>query len=478
MAGARIAALSLAPALSGETRIHQVARTLRQAMIRGDLALGSRLMGHAQLAAQLGVSRNTVVDALALLEQEGFVRTAARSGTYAAFHLPTETPTAAGWPLPLTRWATRALAGQVPNIGGQYEIDFRIGQPVPELYPTAWSQALAQRAAQANRFAGLPSPRELALGPLETRQALADYLMRQRGAQVTPDMLMLTSGTQASLDALARLFLEEGRQVALEDPTYPLARSVFGASGAQLLHIPVDAHGLIADQLPEHADLLYLTPAAQFPTTVAMPAQRRAAILRWGRQTGALVIEDDYAADLYHTGHPQSVLQGLAPERVILLGSFSKSLAPVSRSGFIVAPPAIIEVLAATRPLTDRAPSLQDALALGDLLASGAYSRHLRQVRQILAQRHQALAAALACELPTFKLVRAHAGLHVLVKLPDHFTEEHALHAAQSAHIGVTPLGPLYSGSGQSGLLLAFAHLSPEQLTTGIRRLRQAFVAF
>jgi transcriptional regulator, GntR family len=459
--------LTLLPPETGEALHTRTERTLRAAIGQGRLPQGTRLPGHRALAAALGVSRNTLVDALAQLEIEGYVEVRGRSGTRVCVP-PDEAAPPSPPPLPLSAWARRALGGQVEDAGGEYEFDLRIGQPVPELYPArAWAQALARRAAAPHEGEGLRDP----LGPPETRRALAAYLRSERGAQVTPEMILLTGGTQSSLDALSRILLEPGRLAVTEQPGYPGAHAAFSATGAQVLGAAVDGGGLRPGDLPARADLLYLTPACQYPTTVTLGAARRQEVIRWARRSGAFVLEDDYAADLHWQGRPPSVLQGQAPDRVILLGSFSKSLAPVTRSGFVVAPPEVTEVLSRTRPLTDRVPGVLDALALADVLASGAYTRHLRRARALLAHRGGALLTALRTELPQWEALPARAGLHLYVRLPPGSDEQAIL--ASAARLGVA-LSPARSGEagGEPAVLLAFGHLSPEALRRAVRRLR------
>ncbi|WP_419866875.1 PLP-dependent aminotransferase family protein [Deinococcus xianganensis] len=464
-------ALTLPPAQPGETRHAQVTRTLRTAITRGLLPEGTRLPGHRRLAEHLGVARNTLVDALAQLELEGYVQAQGRSGTRVSVpaHAPPAPPTGA---LPLSAWAQRALAGQVEDAGGEYLVDFRVGQPVPELYPeAAWTQALARRAAQALRAGPPDDP----LGPLETRRALAAHLNAERGAQVTPDMILLTGGTQGALDALARVFLEPGRVAAVEDPTYPGARAALAATGAQVQPVPVDEQGVRPDRLPTQATLLYVTPGCQYPTGAALPATRRQALITWARGSGAFILEDDYAADLYHAARPPAVLQGVAPDRVILLGSFSKSLAPVTRSGFLAAPPDVVRVLAATRPLTDRVPGRLDALALADVLGSGAYSRHLRRARTALTHRRDVLVQALAEHLPGWTPHPAPGGLHLYLPLPTGWTEPRALNGAARQGVALSPVAPLAQGPHAPAVLLGYAHLNPEQLRGGAARLGRAW---
>nr|WP_189067979.1 PLP-dependent aminotransferase family protein [Deinococcus radiotolerans] len=464
--------MALLPAQPGETRQAQVTRSLRGAIVRGLLPEGTRLPGHRRLAEHLGVSRNTLVDALGQLELEGYVQAQGRSGTRVSVPAHPERPAAPRGTLPLSAWAQRALTGQVEDAGGEYAVDFRVGQPVPELYPeAAWTQALARRAAQALR-AGTPDD---PLGPLETRRALAAHLNAERGAQVTPDMLLLTGGTQGALDALARVFLEPGRTAAVEDPTYPGARAALAATGARVQPVPVDGQGVQPAQLPTRAALLYVTPGCQYPTGVALPAARRQALIRWAQDTDAFILEDDYAADLYHAARPPAVLQGVAPDRVILLGSFSKSLAPVTRSGFLAAPPDVVRVLAATRPLTDRVPGRLDALALADVLSTGAYSRHLRRARAVLTHRRDVLLHELSLRLPSLHPHPSPGGLHVYLPLPAYWTETGAVEQAAEQGVAVSRVSPLTDGPHPPAVLLGFAHLTPEQLRAGAARLARAW---
>lgn len=453
----------LLPELPGEALHARTTRSLRHAIRQGLVPEGTRLPGHRSLAASLGISRNTVVDAIEQLEIEGFVEVRPRSGTRvnlpstAVETPPIEQPEPV---LPLSAWANRALTGITSDVKGTYTFDFRIGQPVPELYPAqAWASALARRA---EKITDQPTPDSL--GPLETRRALASYLRAELGAQLTPNMVMMTGGTQSALDALARLFLEEGRTAALEFPPYARVDQAFRATGATVQSVPVDEQGLMTEHLPQQASLAYVTPGCQYPTTVTMSAPRRQQLIKWARTRNCFIVEDNYAADFHHTGRPPSVLQGLAPDRVILLGSFSKSLAPVTRSGFVVAPPNIIRVLAYTRPLTDHIPSRLDTLALADLLSTGQYARHLRNIRQLIRHRKETLQEALQEHLPHWKITPTHAGFHTHIQLPSHLHQAEILQKAQTLGVALTPTAP-------HGMLLAFAHLPSEQIRVGIKLL-------
>ncbi|MFC4452801.1 PLP-dependent aminotransferase family protein [Deinococcus sonorensis] len=461
----------LLPALPGEPQHTRAARTLRDAVQRGDLPPAERL-GARSLARAWSMGRATVQDALDQLQAEGYLEVRPQSGTYVAsgpFAAAASTPVRHPPAVPLSSWAVRALSGQRADAPAQYQVDFRIGQPAG-LFPSGlWAEALARQAeqlAQLTLDAG-------ELGPLHTRRAIAGWLSRERGAQVTPDMVMLTGGTQSALDLLGRTWLEPGRTAVVEDPCYPGARRAFAATGAALVPAGVDAQGLDPAGLPASASLLYLTPGCQFPTTATLSASRRAQLLQWAEAAGAFIIEDDYAADFHHTARPPAPLQAQAPQQVILLGTFSQSLAPALRSGYLVAPPEVLDVLARTRPLTDRHPPTLDALALADFLTSGGYGRHLRRARTQLAHRAEVLEAALHAELPQLSSRPVRAGLHLYLPLPATQQETEVQDRAAAMGVGVSGVAEYSVNAQPPALLLAFAHLTPEQLREGVRLLKR-----
>ncbi len=462
----------LLAARPGEAQHQRAARSLREAAQTGALAPGSRLSSRS-IAQSWGLARNTVQDAIEQLQAEGYVEIRPRSGSYLAapgeaLSVPALQPPAAA----LSGWATRALAGQRPGDPAHFEIDMRLGQS-PGLFPSElWAQALARRAGDQ---AALLASGEL--GPAETRSAIADWLTRERGAAVTPGMVMLTGGTQSALDLLSRIYLEPGRVAVMEDPGYPGARRAFGAVGATLHPVPVDAGGLDVSRLPAEASLAYVTPGCQFPTTATLSAARRQRLIAWAQERQCFILEDDYAADFHHAARPPTPLQGLAPEGVILLGTFSQSLAPALRSGYLVAPPAVLDILARTRPLTDRHPPTLDALALSDFLASGGYMRHLRRARTQVAHRHEVLLGALQAALPQLAPLPARAGLHLYLPLPDGQAEAAFLARAAEQGLGLSGAAAYGQLNHPPALLLAFAHLSPEALRDGVSRLAAAFNA-
>ncbi|WP_425147967.1 PLP-dependent aminotransferase family protein [Deinococcus sp.] len=473
----------LLPARPGETQHQRAARTLREAVRRAELLPGTRLSTRT-LAAAWRLARVTVQDALDQLRAEGVVEVRARSGSYVSQgtvrgdvsgdeRRRAQTPE-----VPLSKWAQRALTGERSEAGGSGDrIDFRLGQSAGLFPSQMWAESLARWAARSGQDGPAAELlRPSALGPYGTRQAIAGWLTRERGAEVTPEMVMLTAGTQSALDLLARTYLEAGRVAVIEDPGYPGARRALGAVGAEVCGVPVDQQGLQVASLPPLAALAYVTPGCQFPTTVTLSAGRRAALLDWASSANAFIVEDDYAADFHHAARPPAPLQAQAPWQVLLLGTFSQSLAPALRSGYLVAPPAVLDTLARTRPLTDLHPPTLDALALADFLASGGYARHLRRARTRLAHRHELLHGALhqvgLTPLP------ARAGSHLLLPLPHGLDEAEVQARAAALGVGVAKLSDYaLKASGSSALLLAFAHLSPERIREGAALLGEAMAS-
>lgn len=456
-----------------EPLYRQVYQALREAILAGALPEGSKLPSSREFAKTWGVARNTVLEAFELLEIEGFIETRPASGTYVAHSVHPELTLEVPAPgLKLTEWALRALQTPVRPHYEHIEVDFRLGNVPNEFFPAeAWARALRERAKALQGGLGQYGDE---LGPLETREAISSYLARERGVKATAGMVMLSSGSQGSLDALARVFLEPGKTVVMEDPGYLGARRVFEASGASVIYLPVDIEGLNPELLPSKADLLYVTPAHQFPTGAILPASRRLRILDWARSVGAWIVEDDYNSEFRFDTRPLSAMQGLNPAQVIYVGTFSKSLSPALRSGFLVAPAPIIEVLSATRYLTDRQPPTLDSLALADFLHSGGFARHLKKARAMILERYETLLAALKEHFPDWTIPTTGAGLHICALLPQGWNEQQLREASLRSRVAVDFLSRYATQGVQSGIILNYAHLAPEQIDKGIRQLRNA----
>jgi GntR family transcriptional regulator/MocR family aminotransferase len=433
---------------------------LREAVRSGRLAARARLPATRALAADLGVSRRLVVDAYAQLLAEGYLVARRGAGTYVA--------EAAG--------ATSVSAAEPALRSLSY--DFFPGYPDLASFPRrAWLRAMREVLAVAPpRSFGYPDPR----GALELRRALAEHLRRVRGVVVDPQTIVVCSGAAQGLVLLARAL--GAPHVAMEDPGLPPHRAILAAHGARLSALAVDAEGACVGELARievqrgRVDGVFVTPAHQSPTGVALAPGRRAALLEWASDSGGLVIEDDYDAEYRYDRAPLASLQGLAPDRVIYMGTVSKTLAPALRLGWLVPPGRWLEAVVEQKALADHGCPTLDQLALARLLESGAYDRHLRQARRRHRARRDALLAAVERHLPGSRVTGLAAGLHAIVRLPRRVDGLALMSAAHERSVGVYPLGYAYMEPKaiHDGLVLGYASLSEAGIEEGIARLALA----
>ncbi|MFJ8540843.1 PLP-dependent aminotransferase family protein [Streptomyces sp. NPDC093586] len=390
---------------------------LREAVRTGRLAAGTRLPSSRSLAADLGIARNTVADAYADLVAEGWLTARQGSGT---------------------RVADRAVVPQAgttprPRTPTRPAYDLRPGTPDLASFPRAeWLRA-ARRALTAapHEALGYGDPR----GRPELRTALAGYLARARGVRADPERLLVLGGFAHGLTLLAAVLKARGvHTVAVESYGLHVHRDLLSAAGLRTVPLPFDARG--TDPVgPAGAGAVLLTPAHQFPMGVPLHPDRRAAVVDWARRTGGLVLEDDYDGEFRYDRQPVGALQGLDPDRVVYLGTASKSLAPGLRLAWAVLPPGLADDLTASRGGLDTSGVL-DQLTLAEFLTSGAYDRHVRAARLRYRRRRDALVAALADRAPEVRVTGIAAGLHAVLRLPPG-TEQQVVRAAAWQGLGL-----------------------------------------
>ncbi|OAS27800.1 PLP-dependent aminotransferase family protein [Methylobacterium platani] len=459
----------------------RIGADLKAQIADGTYPPGSPLPSTRALAVELGVSRTTVTAAYDQLVAEGYLETRPGSRTRVAPGvLPAPPPVAAAPPQPprLSAFGQRILAMPAHDAAPGPAIDFRTGELSGDDFPAlAWRRALDAALLRRPARIGYDDPRGLP----ELRAALQAYLWRARGLRCGLDQIVVVNGSQQGIDLCARLLVDPGDRVVMEEPGYRAARGVFSAAGATILPVPVDGDGLRTDALAalDPARLAYVTPSHQFPLGGVLPASRRQALLAWAEGCGATIVEDDYDGEYRFDAKPVEALLGLdRAGRVIYVGTVSKTLSPQLRLGYLVVPQALGAAFAEAKRLADRqAPGLEQA-ALARFLASGGYERHLRQVRRRNAARRAALLAALAESFgDRVRVEGAAAGLHLVawfLSVPAG-GEAALVAAARAAGIGVHPVGPLYLRAAarpdRAGLVLGFAGNGPEAIRAGIRRL-------
>ncbi|MFD7547087.1 PLP-dependent aminotransferase family protein [Streptomyces sp. NPDC059816] len=415
---------------------------LREAVRGGRLTPGTRLPSSRTLAADLGIARNTVADAYADLVAEGWLTARQGSGTRVADRA-------------VPRPETPARGRRVP---GRPEFTLQPGTPDLSAFPRAeWLRAARRALARAPHDAlGYGDPR----GRPELRQALAGYLARVRGVRTHPDHVVVTAGFAQALLVLGRLLARRGvREVAVESYGLDLHRDLLTDPGLRTRALPWGPRGTDTGALDALAPgAVLLTPGHQFPMGLPLSPEGRAAALGWARRTGSLVLEDDFDGEFRYDRQPLGALQDLDPDRVVYLGSASKSLAPGLRLGWMVLPGRLVAEVTA-----DKGPGWAcgalDQLTLAEFLTSGAYDRHVRAMRLRYRRRRDQLVAALAERAPDVKVTGIAAGLHAVLELPPG-TERSVLQAAARQGLSLCGLGMFRHPE-------AVTHRQPDALVVG-----------
>jgi GntR family transcriptional regulator / MocR family aminotransferase len=471
--------------LDGNGPLHrQVYRALRVAILDGTLGSGARLPSTRALTRELGLSRTPIVLAYEQLLAEGYATARAGSGTYAARTLAPGAPAPRGTEparVPssprLSRFGSRAVesARGLPSWrlrDTPLPYDFRYGRSASGDFPhDAWRRVLARcarRASEESLDYGVPE------GLASLRAAIADYASRTRAVRCAPDDVVIVNGSQQGLDLAARVLVDPGDTVVLEEPHYAGARRVFEAAGARVCAVPVDGDGLRVAELPRTARLAYVTPSHQFPTGAVLPAPRRLALLAWAERAGAWLVEDDYDSEYRYAARPVESLQGLdSAGRVLYVSTFSKVLFPSLRLGYVVVPRTLRRAFRAAKSLSDTGTSALEQAALAEFIREGYLARHVSRSRVRNAARRAALLEAIRDHLGgAAEVTGADAGLHVLLwlrglpgsRLPA------LVRAAEDLGVGVYPVTPHCSAPPRdAGLVLGYASLTERSIREGIR---------
>ncbi len=401
----------------------QLETALRSAIREGRLRAGSRLPSSRALAAQLGISRRLVVEVYEQLGAEGYLSARRGSGTRVA---PGQ---GGGAGAELTPPPAEPLL--YPETG----ISLFPGAPDLSLFPRrAWGRALRRALAE------LPDARlgygEFA-GTTELRVALAEHLGRARAAAADPSRIVVTAGFQQALRLFCAIVRDRGgKRIAIEDPGFPVFGWTIEAERLEVVPVPIDDDGIDVEALAAaDPDAALVTPAHALPTGAVLAPERRRALVAWARERGALVLEDDYDAELRYDRGAAGALQGLAPEVVVLAGTVSKTLAPALRLGWLLLPGELVAPAVVGRASADSGGPRIEEWALADLLASGAFERHLRVVRQRYREKRALLLAELAVALPAARVRGVAAGLHALLELPPGSDERAVVAACDEAGV-------------------------------------------
>jgi len=410
-----------------------IERALRDAIRAGRLRPGTVIPSSRSLARDLGVARGTVTAAYGQLAAEGYL--SARQGAAVRVAWAPVRPSPPS-PMPAP-----------PSQDSGPAWDFRPGRPDSASFPRlTWAQAQRRALMRApDRVFDYGDGR----GDAGLRRALADYLGRARGVDTGPDRLLICNGFTEALALICYVLRASGAAtLAVEDPSAPRYRQLAATLGLDVVCVPCDRDGLSAEHLARsNADAVLVTPAHQYPLGMTMSPARRTALVEWARRHDTLIIEDDYDGEFRYDRQPTGALQQLDPGRVIYVGTASKTLAPALRLGWLSAPPAVGEAVAAVKQQLDRGAGVLDQLALAELIASRAFDRHVRRMRASYRRRRDELARALADigrpegpgrtagpGRPPLRLAGTSAGLHALIYLPGGGPTEAGLLARAARH--------------------------------------------
>lgn len=403
----------------------QLVRRLRNAIESGAIPARTRLLPSRVLADRLGVARNTITFALDQLVAEGYLEARVGAGTFVSDTVVRpvrRSPSPRSAPKRARAYASlKESFASIASARGP----LRPGMPDVRTFPRrSWS--LASRASLDALFERLQyGP---AAGARELREAIATHVRQFRGVATQPENVVIVEGAQSALHLLSLVLAAPDDVAVVEDPGYSVGFSALRANGLRLHGVPVDENGLVADELPSEAKFAVVTPSHQFPLGGALPLARRLALLEWARRTKCYVIEDDYDSEYWFDGRPLPALQSLdRDERVVYVGTFSKTLAPGLRVGYIIAPPHLAQPLRVARAATSLGVSvhLQDTLAR--FISQGHFARHIRRTMNAYATRREALVGTLQKRLPnSFELRVAQGGLHVAVVARRSFDDEAA----------------------------------------------------
>lgn len=476
--------LSLPPRRANVPAYQWLGDALRTGILQGRLRPGARLPASRELAREYRLSRGTVVAAFDQLKAEGYVTGTVGSGTYVnrvlpdeLLHVHAEAGAAAARERPHRLSVFGSSVSPFPRSTLGRTRAFRTDIPALDLFPTTvWAQLAAKRLRRST------TAQLLGCGPMgyrPLREAVADYLRTSRGVNCVAEHIAIVSGVQEALDLVARLLVDPGDRVCVENPGYPGAWLVFRALNARISPIGVDEEGMRLPGLKDQgAKLVYVTPAHQFPLGITMSLRRRLALLEWAKHARAVIFEDDYDREFRYSGRPFPALQGLDRHgSVIHAGTFSKVMFPGLRLGYVVLPPGLVGSFAAAKSISTRHAPVLEQTVLCDFITMGHFGRHVRRMREEYAHRLSVLMESAREHLAgLLEISSVEAGLQTVGWLcgPSRLDSETVARLAADRDVDVTPLIRHAHGRiarAEYGLQLGFAAVDAAEIRRGVRTL-------
>ncbi|HLW83912.1 MAG TPA: PLP-dependent aminotransferase family protein [Candidatus Sulfotelmatobacter sp.] len=466
----------------------QIYEAYRTAIVSGSLRAAQRIPSSRVLASELGVSRFPVLNAYGQLLAEGYFESRVGAGTVVSSSLPEQfTPSELAGAEFAASGGSRQVASRcsiLPRLEKRSWMGlgaFGVGQVAFEQFPIQiWTALVARRCRNMDARSfhyGDPT------GSKALRETLAAYLRTSRSVRCEAEQIMIVSGSQQALEISARVLLDPGSRVWVEEPGYSLARGIFALTGCHLVPVPVDGEGLNVTagiQRARRARAAFVTPSHQFPLGVTMSASRRFQLLDWAQSTGSWIIEDDYDSEYRYESMPIASLQGLDKNaRVIYIGTFSKVLFPSLRLGYVVVPNDLAERFQAVRRVMDLAPPTFYQEVLAEFIGEGHFARHIRRMRVLYRDRRSALVESLTRELgSTVEVLGGEAGMHLTVTLPQGSRDLEIADRAARENLWLWPLSLSYMGATpRQGFILGFGSTAVMEVAPAVRKMSKLLAA-
>jgi GntR family transcriptional regulator/MocR family aminotransferase len=469
----------------GEKPLHrQIYDAFRSMILERRLQPGQQIPSSRALAADLRISRIPVLGAYAQLLAEGYLESRSGAGTFVSHLLSDQLP---GARLSVPGDASDAASDPISRVSRLLPVEgtpwfrgsgaFSVGQIATDHFPfRVWSDLVTRHARKVRASTmNYSDP----MGSEEFREVIATYLRTARAVHCEAAQIMVVNGSQHALDLSARVLLDPDSPVWIEEPGYVFLRHTLTLSGCRLIPVPVDSEGLdvaAGIRLCRDARVAYVTPSHQYPLGTTMSAARRLQLLEWAHQAGAWIVEDDYDSEYRYESMPVASMQGLdSGARVIYIGTFSKTLFPSLRIGYVVIPAALVGRFLAVRQANDLCPSHVYQAALADFISAGHFARHVRRTKQLYAERRGALTQALRKEFGSeIEILGAEAGMHLVITLPPGLSDQKISRRAAQDGLWLWPLSSAYVGSDvRQGFILGFGGTKAEEMLPQVRRLRK-----
>lgn len=443
----------------------QIYEQIRGDILNRELKEGERLDSSRGLSSTIGVSRNVVLEAYDRLIAEGYVEVRPRSGTFVA----------KGSSLPLHENNVHRDQRMLWTDSEPKLIDFRGGNPAIDQFPRKkWGQLTKEVCGEApDRIFGYGEPG----GIEELRITLAKYLQRVRGVHCDPDQIMITQGATQALRLITELLIKDGISIAVEDPVTDEMRNIFINAGADLFPVPVDENGILPEHLPKEKKLgfVFVIPSHQFPMGGILSIQRRVQLIEYARKMNNYIVEDDYDSEFTYEGAPVPSIQGLDPERVIYVGTFSKILSPALRVGYAVLPAHLVEAFRNLKWFHDRHTASIDQLVLSRFIEEGYLDRHVRKMKKIYRKKREILEKCVLSSFKEAKIIGKAAGMHLVVDIPGATFTDDIVNKIKEKGVHIYPVEQyaLKKGMHKQQIIMGYGGLTKEEIIEGVEELKR-----